>query len=92
MQIGQLKITRIGIYWFARKYQLVLLWCCRWHWVPEISPGLNGGGWIVWGKWMLEKEVFDDDDDWGEQLHDRRRMIIDCLRIAPCARAEKERN
>jgi hypothetical protein len=50
---------------------------------------VNGGGWVVWGWWVAEKTVFDDDDDWGEERAERMEAIFGWL-LDPEALREAE--
>jgi hypothetical protein len=81
MRLGRLNITRGGIYWYTRRYTLAFNWGCRWHWKPDIFRTMNGGGWIVWGWWMMEKVAFDGDDDWGEGMAERQDAILEWLML-----------
>lgn len=77
----RVRITRIGVYFYHRRFTLAFTWKVRWRWLPwkDTDLGCNGGWALGWGWWMLKKNTFGPDDDWGVKQAEVRAWMLERL-------------
>lgn len=77
----KLRITRIAVYLYYRRFTLSFSWRCRWNWLPELQRDcLEDGGWNLWWGWFsLELLRWREGDDWGEEAGESMAGTLEIL-------------
>lgn len=77
MKTRRFRLTRIGLYFYHRRYTLSFSWRGRWTNCPSLLRHTLNGGWtLVCGPLILERDAWPEGDDWGEQTAEIRLGIL----------------
>gem|GEM_PF-5413953 len=73
--LRRIRITRLGIYFYHRRFTLSLTRGCRWKWLPGRTRWDSSDG-VIWGSAWLEITWWEPGDDWGEKASEIRASIL----------------